>query len=88
MSTAYEQLLAEQWPTGTFGQALPPAPDPEPEPLHRPITPWTPEEQERHVADLLTGISGWHFTEPDPEASTPSTPTLRLVTDEPDTSAA
>lgn len=55
--TPYERLLAEEWPTGTFGYPLPPKP---PEP--RPIRPWTPEEQAQHVADLLEALDGWHDT--------------------------
>ena len=54
--------LDEEWPTGTFGHALPP-----PEPPPRPITAWTEEEQAQHVADLLDGIAGWVYREPDPE---------------------
>ncbi|MFE9127042.1 hypothetical protein ACFYOF_16755 [Streptomyces sp. NPDC007148] len=72
--TAYERLQDEQWPTGTFGDAQP-APEPEPPPP-RQIEPWTPREQAQHLADLLEGIDGWHYQEPDPEA-----PGLHLVTD-------
>lgn len=55
---AYERLLAEELPTGTFGHALPP-----PEPPARPITPWTPEEQAQHLADLLGALDGWVWDE-------------------------
>ena len=72
--TAYERFQDEQWPTGTFGHALPPA---EPEPPPRPIPRWTPEEQAQHVRDLLEGLAGWHYQEPDPEE-----PRLRIVADE------
>lgn len=56
--SAYERFRDEQWPTGTFGHALPP-----PEPPPRPITPWTPEEQAQHYADLLEALHGWHWDE-------------------------
>lgn len=55
---AYERLMAEAIPTGTFGHAIPPPP---PDP--RPIRPWTPEEQARHVADLLAALDGWVWDE-------------------------
>lgn len=67
--SAYDRASDEQWPTGTFGHALPPA-----EPPPRPITPWTPEEQAQHVRDLLEGLAGWVYREPDPEE-----PRLRIV---------
>ena len=63
--TAYERFRDEQWPTGTFGHALPPPPEPEPPP--RPVQPWTPEEQAQHVAVLLKELSTWTYREPDPE---------------------
>lgn len=71
--TPYERLMAEELPTGTFGHALPPKPPPRP-----PGIPWTPEEQAQHVADMLRGIAGWTYSEPDPEEE----PHLRLVEDE------
>ena len=74
---AFERLIAEELPTGTFGHALPP-----PEPPPRPITPWTPEEQAQHLADMLTALSGWVYREPDPEE-----PRLRVVTEPADTDA-
>lgn len=73
--SAYERFRDEEWPTGTFGHALPPRP---PDPPPRPVTRWTPEEQAQHLADLLAGIDGWVYREPDPEDS----PRLRLVDDE------
>lgn len=45
--TAYERLMAEALPTGTFGHAVPAAP----RPLERPSL-WTPTEQAAHVAAL------------------------------------
>lgn len=58
--SAYERFQDEQWPTGTFGEALPPKP---PEPPPRPIPRWTPEEQAQHVADMLTALDGWVWHE-------------------------
>jgi len=55
---ADDPRLDEEWPTGTFGHALPP-----PEPPPRPITPWTPEEQAQHLAALLTALDGWVWHE-------------------------
>lgn len=53
MSTAYERLMAEALPTGTFGHALPPG--------QRATPPaWTPEEQAQHLADLTAALDGWH----------------------------
>ena len=81
MTTPYERLIAEELPTGTFGHALPP-----PEPPPRPITPWTPEEQAQHLADLLAALDGWVWDEED-RAETRRQ--LRLVDDQPaDTDAA
>jgi hypothetical protein len=74
MTTPHERLLAEELPTGTFGHALPP---PEPEP--RPTTPWTPEEQAQHYADLLEGIDGWTWDE---EQRDEQRRHLRLIEDE------
>ncbi|MEU9643623.1 hypothetical protein [Streptomyces sp. NPDC048188] len=53
MNTAYERLMAESVPTGTFGHALPPG--------QRAAPPaWTPEEQAQHLADLTAALVGWH----------------------------
>ncbi|MFE2967531.1 hypothetical protein ACFXKC_28435 [Streptomyces sp. NPDC059340] len=84
--TPLERLLAEELPTGTFGHAEPPT---EPEPPPKPIEPWTTEEQAQHYADLLTGIDGWHYREPEPETEA-DVPHLRLVddTEHTDTTAA
>ncbi|MFF7142307.1 hypothetical protein ACFZB5_13795 [Streptomyces nodosus] len=72
--SAYERLLAEAIPTR-------PAPPPD-RPRPREPGPWTPEEQARHLADLLAALDGWTYREADPET------TLRLVTDDTDTGAA
>lgn len=47
---AYERLLAESIPTGTFGHAQPPSAQP------RTRRPWTPEEQAQHRADLEAAL--------------------------------
>jgi hypothetical protein len=47
---AYERLLAEELPTGTFGHALPPPSGPRA---------WTALEQAEHVAVLLEAVNGW-----------------------------
>ncbi|MFI1021293.1 hypothetical protein [Streptomyces olivaceus] len=52
--TPYERLMAEEIPTGTFGHARPPRP------VQRAGRPWTAEEQDQHVADLLAALDGWH----------------------------
>ncbi|MGW2933973.1 hypothetical protein ACWDA7_19465 [Streptomyces sp. NPDC001156] len=76
--TAYDRLMAEALPTGTFGDAVPPKPPP-PEPL--PSVPrWTPDEQTRHRADLEHALDGWRWDD-DPRH-------LRLITDHPDQTAA
>jgi hypothetical protein len=56
--SAYERLLAEEWPTRL---APPPPPGPRP--------PWTPEQQAQHRADLLEALRTWHW-EDDPSLST------------------
>lgn len=48
MTTPYERLLAEEWPTGTFGRAHDPRPA---------DGPWTPQEQARHLAELLAALT-------------------------------
>ncbi|MGW2550027.1 hypothetical protein [Streptomyces sp. NPDC001635] len=62
--TPYERLMAEQWPTGAFGNAeparrppLPPLPERPPE--RRPIRGWTPEEQAQHLAELEAEAAIW-----------------------------
>lgn len=75
--SAYERFQDEQWPTGTFGHALPP---PEPEPPSRPIPHWTPEEQAQHYTDLCEALDGWHWDE-DPRH-------LRVVAEPGETNAA
>lgn len=51
--TPLERLLAEEFPTGTFGHARPPAAG------TRQIRPWTPEEQAEHRAVLDEALDGW-----------------------------
>ena len=48
--TPYERLLAESIPTR-----------PPPIPTPGPSSPWTPEEQAQHWADLNTAIADWHW---------------------------
>lgn len=50
---AYERLMAEAIPTGTFGYARPPSP------ARREVRPWTPEEQAAHRAQLDEALNGW-----------------------------
>ncbi len=68
---AYERLMAEELPTGTFGHALPPPPP------QRHTRPWTPEEQAQHVADLLTALQDWH--DPSNQAEQKRERHLRLI---------
>ncbi|MEU1592733.1 hypothetical protein ABZ468_07700 [Streptomyces sp. NPDC005708] len=56
--------MAEQWPTGAFGNAepvsrppLPPLPERPPE--RRPIRGWTLEEQAEHLAALEADLAVW-----------------------------
>jgi hypothetical protein len=61
---AYERLLAEAIPTGTFGHARPTQPrDAEPAPA------WTPEEQAAHRAELEAALA----------PSRPGKPKLRVI---------
>jgi hypothetical protein len=61
---AYERLLAEAIPTGTFGRARPAQPrDAEPAPA------WTPEEQAAHRAELEAALA----------SSRPGKPKLRVI---------
>ncbi|MFD0053004.1 hypothetical protein ACFVHR_04670 [Streptomyces sp. NPDC127168] len=48
---AYERLMAEALPTGTFGHAQPTSSQPR---THRP---WTAEEQAQHRADLEAALT-------------------------------
>ncbi|MFE9645285.1 hypothetical protein ACFYO0_14450 [Streptomyces sp. NPDC006365] len=75
LMTPYERLMAEQIPTGTFGHALPPD-----QSSSRPTRPWTPDEQAQHVAELLEALDGWHHGDAPRH--------LRLITDQPDQTAA
>lgn len=47
--TPLERLLQEEIPV------RPPKP---------PVLPWTPEDQARHLADLLEALNGWQSDEP------------------------
>jgi hypothetical protein len=52
-----DRLLAEEWPTGTFGNAPTPAPRPQhPQPD---ATLWTAEEQATHRVELEAALNGW-----------------------------
>lgn len=52
---AYERLMAEAIPTGTFGHAQPPPPGPRP---------WTAIEQREHAASLDAALEGWEWDRP------------------------
>ncbi|MFD5910282.1 hypothetical protein ACFWHL_16345 [Streptomyces massasporeus] len=53
---AYERLMAEAMPTGTFGRARLTQPrQSEPSPA------WTPQEQARHRAELLAALDGFEL---------------------------
>ncbi|WP_425832621.1 hypothetical protein [Streptomyces fractus] len=60
--TPQERLAAELIPTGTFGHATPTRPA-QGRVRHGPT--WTPEEQTQHCQDLLDGIAGWAYVEPE-----------------------
>ncbi|MGW9397280.1 hypothetical protein [Streptomyces sp. NPDC055642] len=64
---AYERLMAEAVPTGTFGRARPTTPR-SAEPAPR----WTPEEQARHRAELEAALAGT-------ETRGPRRPRLRVI---------
>jgi hypothetical protein len=51
--TALDRLLAEELPTGDVPDYQPGTP--RARAIH---TPWTPEEQDRHVADLIAALNG------------------------------
>jgi hypothetical protein len=70
--TPYERLMAEDIPT------RPPAKPPN--------EPWTPQEQAQHLTELLEGIDGWH--DPSTQAEKKRQRHLRLITDQPDQTAA
>lgn len=53
--TPYERLLAEQIPTGTFGDARPPT-----DPASRA---WTAQEQLDHRRTLDNALDGWEYAE-------------------------
>ncbi|MEU7597319.1 hypothetical protein AB0B79_30445 [Streptomyces sp. NPDC039022] len=52
-----ERIFAEELPTGTFGDSLPPPP-----PAVRPPRPWLPAEQAAHYAELADAIGERHLT--------------------------
>jgi hypothetical protein len=67
VTTAYERLMAEALPTGTFGHARPTrrrSTDPAPA--------WTPEEQAAHLAALEAALDGT-------ETRGPRRPQLRVI---------
>ncbi|MFJ8345090.1 hypothetical protein ACIQ9J_01680 [Streptomyces sp. NPDC094153] len=77
--SAYERLLDEAIPTR-------PAPVPKPDqPPPRAPGPWTPEEQARHLADMLAALDGWTWDE---DERAEERRHLRLITDDTDTNAA
>lgn len=51
---AYERLMAEAIPTGTFGHAQPPPTGPRP---------WTALEQAEHYAVLEAALADWHWND-------------------------
>ncbi|MBZ6290348.1 hypothetical protein KVH30_02020 [Streptomyces olivaceus] len=65
--SAYERLMAEAVPTGTFGRARPERPREAPS---RPS--WTPEEQAAHRAELEAALVGF-------ETRGPRRPLLRVI---------
>ncbi|MFD3929712.1 hypothetical protein [Streptomyces sp. NPDC058614] len=73
---AYERLLAEELPTGTFGHAEPPKPGPRP---------WTALEQAEHHQTLNEALNGWEW---DRETRRDERRHLRLIDTETDTEAA
>lgn len=56
--TPLERLMAEQIPTGTFGDALPPTSRPQPN-----TRPWTAQEQLDHRRALDNALNGWEYAE-------------------------
>lgn len=63
--TPYERLLAEELPTGTFGDA-----QHAPKPSSTAPRPWTPQEQLDHRRTLNEALDGWEYAE---ETRTPHT---------------
>ncbi len=55
-SDAYERLMAEAVPTGTFGRARPAAPR-----TAETATAWTPTQQARHLAELEAALDGFEL---------------------------
>lgn len=70
---AYERLMAEALPTGTFGRARP-APHQKAAPAcsKQPAPAWTPEEQAAHRAQLEAALAGT-------ETRGPRRPRLRVI---------
>ncbi|MEU6543939.1 hypothetical protein [Streptomyces sp. NPDC046859] len=59
---AYERLMAEAVPTGTFGRARPAQPRPtRQQRTAEPAPAWTPEEQARHRAELDAALDGFEL---------------------------
>lgn len=71
---AYERLMAEAIPTGTFGHAQPPPDGPRP---------WTALEQAEHRRVLDEALDGWHDTSDtatrDRQRPRPRRPKLRVI---------
>ncbi|AZM46601.1 hypothetical protein DMB38_12945 [Streptomyces sp. WAC 06738] len=63
--TAYEQLLAETVPDGTFGGPRPQTPEPPKPPVH--VEPTSPEDQARHRAELAAAIATHRVGQPKPQ---------------------
>ncbi|BCK74078.1 hypothetical protein Srufu_080310 (plasmid) [Streptomyces libani subsp. rufus] len=69
--TPYERLMAEELPTGRFGDA----PRTEPRRRTKPAdashftvaSPTSPERAAANLRALEAGMAGWRYTEPDPE---------------------
>jgi hypothetical protein len=71
---AYERLMAEALPTGTFGHATPPGP-----------RRWTAIEQAEHRRTLDEALDSWEWNRDERRTERRH---LRLVDDQPDTRAA
>ncbi|KMS79574.1 hypothetical protein ACH49_12160 [Streptomyces leeuwenhoekii] len=58
---AYERLMAEAIPTGTFGGARPASNRAVAARSAETVPRWTPEEQARHRAELDAALDGWEW---------------------------